>query len=87
MRRSSLLALLIGLCLPLHPSFAHGWMEIEGRRPGAPIGPVARVGSRVTITVDERVGRVQATAAPRWRRGVTSIRSRARRRSPTSPSG
>jgi hypothetical protein len=59
MRRSSLLALLVGWCIPLHPSFAQGWMEIEGGRPGIPGGPVARVGSRVTIAVDDRVARVQ----------------------------
>jgi len=59
MRRPPLLALLVGLCIPLHPSFAQGWMEIEGRRPGTPAGPVARVGSRVTIAVDDRVARVQ----------------------------
>ncbi len=59
MRRPSLLALLVGCCIPLHPSFAQGWMEIEGRRPGLPTGPVARVGSRVTIAVDGRVARVQ----------------------------
>jgi Ca-activated chloride channel family protein len=59
MRCSPLLALLIGSCIPLHPSFAQGWMEIEGRRPGSPAGPVARVGSRVTIAVDERVAQVQ----------------------------
>jgi Ca-activated chloride channel family protein len=34
-------------------------MEIEGRRPGMPAGPVARVGSRVTIAVDGRVARIQ----------------------------
>jgi Ca-activated chloride channel family protein len=34
-------------------------MEIEGRRPESPAGPVARVGSRVTIAVDERVAQVQ----------------------------
>jgi Ca-activated chloride channel homolog len=59
MRRPPLLALLIGLCSPLHPSFAQGWMEIESRRPGAPDGPVMRVGSRVTIAVDDRVARIQ----------------------------
>src|SRR5918995_5435430 len=59
MRRSPPLVLLIGLCMPLHPSFAQGWIEIEGRRPGVPAGPVARVGSRVTIAVDDRVARVQ----------------------------
>jgi len=59
MYRPPLLVLLVGLCIPLHPTFAQGWMEIEGRRPGAPAGPVSRVGSRVTIAVDDRVARVQ----------------------------
>jgi len=59
MRRSPLLALLVGWCIPLHPSFAQGWMEIEGRRPGTPAGPIARVASRVTIAVDDRVARIQ----------------------------
>ena len=71
MRRPPLLALLIGLCIPLHPSFAQGWMEIEGRRPGAPAGPVTRVGSRVTIAVDDRVARVQVEE--RFRNGGPTV--------------
>jgi Ca-activated chloride channel homolog len=71
MRRSSLLALLVGWCIPLHPSFAQGWMEIEGGRPGIPGGPVARVGSRVTIAVDDRVARVQVDE--RFRNGGPTL--------------
>ena len=59
MRRSPLLALLIGWCIPLHPSFAQGWIEIESRRAEVPAGPVSRVASRVTIAVEDRVARVQ----------------------------
>lgn len=71
MRRSPLLVLLVGLCSPLHPSFAQGWMEIEGRRPGLPVGPVSRVGSRATIAVDDRVARVQVEE--RFRNGGPAV--------------
>ena len=71
MRRPSLVALLIALCIPLHPSLAQGWMEIEGRRPGTPVGPVARVGSRVTIAVDDRLARVQVEE--RFRNGGPAV--------------
>jgi Ca-activated chloride channel family protein len=59
MRRPFLSILLVGLCMPLHPAFAQGWMEMEGPRPGPSTGPVSRVGSRVTIAVDDRIARVQ----------------------------
>lgn len=71
MRRPPLLALVIGLCIPLHPSFAQGWVEIEGRRPGAPVGAVARVGSRVVIAVEDRVARVQVEE--RFRNGGPTV--------------
>ena len=71
MLRPPLFVLLIGLCIPLHPAFAQGWMEIEGRRPGIPEGPVARVGSRVTIAVDDRVARVQVEE--RFRNGGPTV--------------
>jgi hypothetical protein len=59
MRRVPLFVLLLGSCIPLHPSYAQGWIEIEGRQPGVPAGSVSRVGSRVTITVEDRLARVQ----------------------------
>ena len=71
MRRPPLLALVIGLCIPLHPSFAQGWVDIEGRRPGAPVGVVARVGSRVVIAVEDRVARVQVEE--RFRNGGPTV--------------
>jgi Ca-activated chloride channel family protein len=71
MRRSPLLALFVGVCTPLHPAFGQGWMEIESHRPEAPTGPVARVGSRVTITVDDRVARVQVEE--RFRNGGPAV--------------
>jgi Ca-activated chloride channel family protein len=71
MRRAPLLVLLIGWCIPLQASFAQGWMEIEGRRPGVPAGPVARVASRVSIAVDDRVARVQVEE--RFRNGGPTV--------------
>ena len=71
MCRPPLLALLIGVCIPLHPSFAQGWVEIEGRRAGTPVGPVARVGSRVVIAVEDRVARVQVEE--RFRNGGPTV--------------
>ena len=71
MRRVSLLALVAGLCIPLHPSFAQGWVEIESRRLGTSAGPVERVGSRVTIAVDDRVARVQVEE--RFRNGGPAL--------------
>lgn len=59
MRRALPLALTTCLCIPLHPVAAQGWVEIEGRGREAPEGPVARTESRVTITVDDRLARVQ----------------------------
>lgn len=59
MRGSPLIVLFVGLCMPLRQAFAQGWVEIERQRPETPTGPVSRVGSRVTIAVDDRVARVQ----------------------------
>jgi Ca-activated chloride channel family protein len=71
MRRVPLFVLLLGSCIPLHPSYAQGWIEIEGRHPGVPAGPVSRVGSRVTIAVEDRLARVQVEE--RFRNGGPSM--------------
>ncbi len=59
MRRASMVPLLVCSCIPLHQARAQGWMETETRRAELPAGPVSRVGSRVTIVLDERVARVE----------------------------
>ncbi len=71
MPRLPLLVLLLGWCIPLHPSYAQGWIEIEGRQPGIPAGPVSRVGSRVTIAVEDRLARVQVEE--RFRNGGAAM--------------
>ena len=57
--RLVVVALLVGTCIPLHRSLAQGWIEIERARPEFTGGPVGRVGSRVTIAVEDRMARVQ----------------------------
>ncbi len=71
MCRRLLPAVLLFSCIPLHPTLAQGWMEIEGRRPEIPRGPVSRVGSRVTIAVDDRISRVQVEE--RFRNGGATV--------------
>ena len=71
MRRRRLWPCLAMLCIPLHPAVAQGWMEIEGRRPQMPAGPVSRVESRVTIAVDDRIARVQVEE--RFRNGGGTV--------------
>ncbi|MGH7579859.1 MAG: VIT domain-containing protein, partial [Gemmatimonadales bacterium] len=71
MRRPHLWPCLAILCMPLHPAVAQGWMEIEGRRPQMPAGPVSRVESRVTIAVDDRIARVQVEE--RFRNGGATV--------------
>jgi Ca-activated chloride channel family protein len=57
-RHAVLLALVSG-CIPLHLAAAQGWIEIESPGPQSRPGPVWRVGSRVTIAVDDRIARVE----------------------------
>ncbi|HWB43199.1 MAG TPA: VIT domain-containing protein, partial [Gemmatimonadales bacterium] len=71
MRRLFLPVVMLGLCTPLHPVVAQGWMEIEGRRTTVPAGPVSRVDSRVTIAVDDRLARVQVEE--RFRNGGPAV--------------
>ncbi|HEX2220023.1 MAG TPA: VIT domain-containing protein [Gemmatimonadales bacterium] len=59
MRRATSLALATCLCIPLHSVVAQGWVEIENRTPETPTGPVTRVDSRVTISLDDRLAHVQ----------------------------
>ena len=59
MRRVVPLVLVVSACTPLHYAAAQGWVEIENRRPELPAGPVVRVGSQVTIAVDDRLAKVQ----------------------------